>query len=178
MSASLLSYNNKYKKEENFDGMAKKKKRYLELSKEVKRFNENKKLLLEIFLKENQLKTTKVLTTGFIITKLEEEPVEEYEEYIIYNIENELKTKVLFSHLAKIMGNLEKNKSLLEGKINYTPEELEYLGKLFDHVGILIDELKVPPHDRVGLFFMSEDAEVLAKFEQLVNQLYSAYNQQ
>jgi hypothetical protein len=155
-----------------------KKKRYLELAKEVKRFNGNRKILLEIFLKENHLKTTEILTTGFIITTLEEEPFEEDEEYIIYNVENEIKTKSLFSHLAKIMGNLQENRRLLEGKINYTPEELEDLGKLFDHVRILVTELKVPPHKRAGLFFMAEDPEIISQFEELVNQLYSASNQQ
>lgn len=150
----------------------------MELKKEIKHFNENMKLLLEIFLKENQLKTTEILTTGFIITKLEEEPFEGDEEYIIYNPENEIKTKALFFHLAKIMVNLQNNKRLLEGKINYIPEELEDLEKLFDHVRILINELKVPPHERAGLFFMAEDPEILSKLEDLVNQLYRTSNQQ
>ena len=74
------------------------------------------------------------------------------------------------------MEKLQKNQTLLVSKI-YVREELEQLATLFDHVEILIGELQIPPHERVGLFFMAQNAEILSKFENLVNQIYRVSNQ-
>jgi hypothetical protein len=153
------------------------KSKYLDLGKECKGFKKNNKLFKETLLEGVQVKimdSSRVFNNNFIFTKQEEESLEVY---IIYDPIVEITVKSLFFHLDKIMDKLQKNETLLVSKI-YIREELEQLATLFDHVEILIAELQVPPHARIGLFFMAQDAEILSKFENLVNQIYSASNQQ
>jgi hypothetical protein len=66
----------------------------------------------------------------------------------------------------------------LEGKIHFIPEELEELERLFDHVKILQAEWQVRPHGQVGLFFLTNDGEIIFKFSNLVDQMNPASNQQ
>jgi hypothetical protein len=155
--------------------------KHLDLIKECKGFKKtNKRLKQEIFIFLVEIKAILPSMTQFIVTKEKGFEPTRLEDimYVIYDLDQEIEVKNLFFRVNKIMETLETNQHLLSDKVHYSTDELEKLEIILDHVEILITELQVPPHQRVGLFFKASDEEMISKFSNLVNQINSTFNQQ